>query len=253
MTIAFSAFAGLLIGSFLNVIAYRVPAGISVVRPPSSCPRCGAEIRAIDNIPIISWLVLRGRCRSCGQPVSARYPAVEAATAAVFGGTAAVIGLVWVLPAVLWFAAVTLVLAVIDLDVKRLPNRVLYPGTAIAVVLLGAGALLDGTAERLVPAIAGGAAYFGGLLLIALLARGGFGMGDVKLAFLLGVFTAYRSGGSLAVAAFSAFVLGGVVAIVLLMVRRAGRRDMIPFGPALVAGAWIAIAAGEPLLSWYLG
>ncbi|OFW66939.1 MAG: hypothetical protein A2Z12_00840 [Actinobacteria bacterium RBG_16_68_21] len=253
VTVAVAAFAGVLIGSFLNVVAYRVPAGISIVRPPSACPNCRAEIRAVDNIPVLSWVLLRGRCRACGQPISVRYPLVEAASGALFGITAAVIGLSWVLPAYLWFAAVTLVLAVVDLDEKRLPNLILYPGTAVAVVLLSTGALLEGTSGRLGQALAGGAAYFGGLLVIALVARGGFGMGDVKLAFLLGVFAAYRSWGSLAVAVFAAFVLGGLSAIVLMATRRAGRRDTIPFGPALVVGAWVAIAAGEAIASWYLG
>lgn len=253
MVVAAASFVGVLIGSFLNVVVYRIPAGISIVKPPSACPRCGAEIRARDNIPVVSWLLLRGRCRACGEPISVRYPLVEGACGVLFGATAAILGWSWLLPAYLWFAALTLTLGIIDLDVKRIPNRVLYPGTGVAVVLVVVGGLVEGSGGAVVRALAGGAAYFSALLVVALVARGGFGMGDVKLAFLLGVFAAYRSWGSLVVAVFGGFVLGGLAAIVLLVARRAGRRDLIPFGPALVVGAWVAIAAGEPIVSWYLG
>lgn len=253
MVVAAASFVGVLIGSFLNVVVYRIPAGISIVKPPSACPRCGAEIRARDNIPVVSWLLLRGRCRACGEPISVRYPLVEVACGVLFGATAAILGWSWLLPAYLWFAALTLTLGIIDLDVKRIPNRVLYPGTGVAVVLVVVGGLVEGSGGAVVRALAGGAAYFSALLVVALVARGGFGMGDVKLAFLLGVFAAYRSWGSLVVAVFGGFVLGGLAAIVLLVARRAGRRDLIPFGPALVVGAWVAIAAGEPIVSWYLG
>ena len=253
MVVAAASFVGVLIGSFLNVVVYRIPAGISIVKPPSACPRCGAEIRARDNIPVVSWLLLRRRCRACGEPISVRYPLVEVACGVLFGATAAILGWSWLLPAYLWFAALTLTLGIIDLDVKRIPNRVLYPGTGVAVVLVVVGGLVEGSGGAVVRALAGGAAYFSALLVVALVARGGFGMGDVKLAFLLGVFAAYRSWGSLVVAVFGGFVLGGLAAIVLLVARRAGRRDLIPFGPALVVGAWVAIAAGEPIVSWYLG
>ena len=253
MVVAAASFVGVLIGSFLNVVVYRIPAGISIVKPPSACPRCGAEIRARDNIPVVSWLLLRRRCRACGEPISVRYPLVEGACGVLFGATAAILGWSWLLPAYLWFAALTLTLGIIDLDVKRIPNRVLYPGTGVAVVLVVVGGLVEGSGGAVVRALAGGAAYFSALLVVALVARGGFGMGDVKLAFLLGVFAAYRSWGSLVVAVFGGFVLGGLAAIVLLVARRAGRRDLIPFGPALVVGAWVAIAAGEPIVSWYLG
>jgi len=251
--VATVAVIGVVVGSFLTVVAHRVPAGISIVRPPSACPSCGTPIAARDNIPIVSWLLLRGRCRSCHARISVRYPLVEAVGGGVFGATAAIIGPVWILPAYLWFAGLTLVLTVIDIDVKRIPNRVLYPGTAVAVVLLAGGAFADGVADALPRALAGGGLYFAGLLLVALAARGGFGMGDVKLAFVLGVFTAFLSWGSLGVAVFGAFAVGGLIGVVLLALRRAGRKDLIPFGPALVAGAWIAIAAGDAIARWYTG
>jgi leader peptidase (prepilin peptidase)/N-methyltransferase len=252
ITIAYSAVVGLLIGSFLNVVAYRIPAGMKVTTPPSACPSCGHRIRPYDNIPVVSWLWLRGRCRDCRAPISIRYPLVEAGTAALFALTAVVIGPSWVLPAFLWFAGVVEVLVIIDLAHKRIPNRILYPGTIVALGLLTVGAVADGQASAVVRGLAGGAGYFGLLLLVAIIARGGFGFGDVKLAFLLGLFAAYRSWEALFVSAVMAFLVGGLISVGLLLARRAGRRDTIPFGPALAVGVAIGIAAGVPIAEWYL-
>lgn len=253
MIIALAGLAGLLAGSFLNVIAHRVPVGASVVKPASRCPYCESEIRARDNIPVLSWMLLRGRCRDCSAPISVRYPLVELATAVLFAATAAVIGGIWVLPAYLWFAALTFVLSLVDIDHKRLPNRILYPGTVVGVVLLAAGATADGDLSSLWRGLLGGVAYFAVLLLLALLARGGFGMGDVKLAFVLGLFAAFRSWETLGVAVFGAFVLGGLASILLLVLTKATRKDAIPFGPWLVLGSWLAIAVGDSVAAWYLG
>ncbi len=250
--IAGSAFLGLLIGSFLNVVVYRIPARLPVVRPPSACPRCGHLIRSRDNIPVVSWLLLRGKCRDCGEPISPRYPLVEACAAILFGVTGWVIGPVWVLPAYLWFVGVTVALALVDLDHKRIPNRILYPGTIVATFLLAGGAIADDTLGAFWRALLGGGAYFGFLLVLALVARGGFGFGDVKLGFLLGEFLAYRSWGSLVVGGFLAFLVGGVLAALLLAMRRAGRKESIPFGPSLVIGCYLGIAVGEKILDWYL-
>jgi leader peptidase (prepilin peptidase)/N-methyltransferase len=251
--IALAGLIGLLVGSFLNVIAHRVPDGLSVVRPPSRCPKCGSEIRRRDNIPVLSWILLRGRCRDCSDPISVRYPIVELATAVLFAATAVVIGESWVLPAYLWFAALTLVLSLVDIDHKRLPNRILYPGTVVGGVLLAVGATADGDLSSLWRGLAGGFAYFAVLLLVALLARGGFGMGDVKLAFVLGLFAAFRSWETLFVAVFGAFVLGGLASVLLLLLTKASRKDAIPFGPWLVLGSWLAIAFGDSVAAWYLG
>lgn len=244
---------GLAIGSFLNVVAYRVPAGRSVVRPPSACPACGHTIRARDNLPVLSWFLLGGRCRDCGASISPRYPLVEGLTALLFAATVLVVGVRWVLPAYLWFAGVTLVLVLTDLDHQRIPNRILYPGAAAGTVLLALGALGDGAAVGFVRAVAGGALYFTVLFLVALAARGGFGFGDVKLAFLLGEFLAYLSWAVLWAGVFLAVFIGGLAALALLVTRRKGRKEAIPFGPALVLGAWLAIPFGEALLRWYLG
>lgn len=256
MTAYFATVAGLfglLIGSFLNVVAFRVPLGRSVVSPPSACPMCGHLIRWKDNVPVLSWLMLRGRCRDCGASIAARYPMVEAATGVLFAGTYLVIGPVWVLPAYLVFVATTVALVLTDLDHKRIPNRILYPATAAVVVLLVAGAAADRTWSDVPRGLMGGAIYFGILLLIALVARGGFGMGDVKLAFLLGATLAFQSWDTLWSGIFLAFLIGGLVSLLLLMTKKKGRKDAIPFGPPLILGAWIALVWGQQLVDWYLG
>lgn len=244
---------GLVIGSFINVLAYRIPLGRSVITPPSACPACSAPIRPRDNIPVVSWLLLRGRCRQCGTKISPRYPIVEGLTAVAFAATAWYVGAQWVLVSLLWFVGVTIALTLTDLDHQRIPNRILYPSTIVALVLLAGGAAADGHFPSFVRGVEGGAAYFALLFIVALAARGGFGMGDVKLAFLLGLFLAYASWGTLIVGVFLAFVVGGLVALLLLVTKVRGRKDPIAFGPALIAGAWLAIPLAEHLLDWYLG
>lgn len=243
---------GLAIGSFLNVVAHRVPAGASIVRPGSACPACGLPIRPTDNIPVVSWILLRGRCRHCGISISPLYPVVEALTGILFGAAVLVVGLRWVLPAYLVFAATTLVLTVTDFQHHRIPNRILYPATGISVGLLAVGAVADGAVSALGRGLLGGVVYFVLLFVTALAARGGFGFGDVKLAFLLGTFLAFRGWGTLAVGIFTAIALGGLAGLILLAAGRRGRKDAIAYGPALVLGSWIAIAFGERLFAWYL-
>jgi len=247
------AVLGLMIGSFLNVVAYRVPLGLSVVSPPSACPSCQSPIRARDNIPVMGWLLLRGRCRDCSEPIPFRYPLVEAATAAGFAGLALLIGPSWTLPAYWVAAAVAIALTLVDLDHRLIPNAILFPGLAAGWALLVPGALLDGDPWSLARAITGAAAYFGLLLVIAVAARGGFGFGDVKLALLLGTFLAHRSWEALVVGMFAGFVVGGTLGGVLLVTRRAGRKDAMPFGPAMVFGAAVALVWGASIAGWYLG
>lgn len=244
---------GLVVGSFLNVVVYRIPAGLSVVNPPSACPNCGTKIKPYDNLPVVSWLMLRGKCRSCHTHISARYPLVEAANAALFLGVYLVVGLDWTVVAYLWFAGVTLALALIDFDTKRIPNRILFPGALIGAILLGAGALAEGELGSYGRSWLTGLAYFAGFLILALIVPAGFGMGDVKLAFFLGMFAGYVSWAALVVAVFGAVFIGGGVSILLLITRRVGRKDAIPFGPSMVAAAWVAIAFGNELARSYLG
>ena len=202
---------------------------------------------------MFGWLMLRGRCRDCDTSISIRYPVVEALTGVLFAVTTLVIGLRWDLPAHLWFVALTTVLILTDLDHHRIPNRILLPGTIVGVGLLAAGGALEGRLADVGVGLVAGVVNFVVFLVIAIAARGGFGMGDVKLAFILGVFTGYHAWGFTAVASFLAFLLGGAVSIGLLIARRRGRKDAIPFGPPMVVGAWLAIVWGTNILDWYLG
>lgn len=262
---------GLLIGSFLNVVIFRVPAGLSVVSPPSACGGCGTRIRASDNIPVVSWLLLRRRCRSCGATISARYPLVELGTAAAF-----VLVTWWVVTSVraafpmapldakqivatalslvafLYLAAISIALALIDIDTHRLPNRIVLPAYPVAGVLLGASALLAGEPARLGTALAGGAILFGLYFVMALVYPGGMGFGDVKLAGVLGLYLGWLGWGSLVVGGFVAFLLGGLFALVLLVLGRANRKSNIPFGPWMLLGAWVGIFAGGAIARGYL-
>jgi leader peptidase (prepilin peptidase)/N-methyltransferase len=264
---------GLLIGSFLNVVIYRVPAGKSIVAPPSACGSCGASIRSYDNIPVLSWLLLRGKCRDCRAAISARYPLVELGTGMffavvalwVFAGLDQIISdeatVAWpspllaqiiVLVAFLYLAAVSVALAMIDLDTHTLPNKILLPAYPVGAVLLTAAALAGGDPGRLLSALIGAAALFGLYLALALISPGGMGLGDVKLAGVLGLYLGWLGWAPLGVGAFGAFLLGGVFGIGLLVTRKAGRRSSIPFGPWMLLAAWLGAFFGEPIAASYL-
>lgn len=244
---------GLLIGSFLNVVVWRAPQGASVVSPPSACPGCRAPIRRRDNVPVLSWLLLRGRCRDCARPISGRYPAVEVATAVLFVLVGVRFGASWALPAFLYLAAVAVALALIDLDVHRLPDAIVLPAYPVTAVLLIVASAPTGEWGALLRALIGGAVlwalYFG--LMVA--KPGGMGFGDVKLAGVLGGALAWIGWGSLVVGGFAAFLLGGAFSIGLLLTGRATRGSGIPFGPWMLAGAAVGVAVGERLWSAYLG
>jgi leader peptidase (prepilin peptidase)/N-methyltransferase len=258
---------GLSIGSFLNVVVFRVPNGLSVVRPASACPGCGAKIRARDNVPVLSWVALRGRCRACQEPISARYPIVETVTAAAFvaiallvvpsiltaGTVSATAAATLTLVALLYLAAISVALSAIDLDVKRLPNAIVLPSYLVAAALLIPAAILDGRPEALVSLAVGSAGSFLFFAVLALIRPGGMGWGDVKLAGLLGLYLGFFGWGQLAVGIAAAFLLGGIAGIGLLLTRRATRSGALPFGPWMFAGTWIGIIAGAPLAAGYLG
>ncbi len=248
---------GLVIGSFVNVVVWRVPRGESVVRPPSACPTCHAAIRPMDNVPVVSWLVLRGRCRDCGARISRRYPLVEATTGLLFvlvavrflgGGT-----LAWAVPAYLYLAAVAVALTLIDVDTHRLPNLIVLPSIPVMLVLLGGASAITGEWSRFGTSVLGGLVLFVLYAVIVLAYPRGMGLGDVKLAAVIGLALGWFGWGTLAVGAFTAFLLGGGFSIVLLVLRRANRRTALPFGPWMFAGAGVGIAVGTPLWSAYLG
>lgn len=264
--IVVTALVGLLIGSFLNVVVYRVPLGRSVVSLPSACDSCGARVRWHDNIPVVSWVVLRGKCRDCAQAISARYPLVELAGGVVFAivavafvptivaaeNTVAIVARSLALLAFLYLSAISLALALIDVDVHRLPNVLVLPAYGVGVVLLGAASVLSGDTGALLRALIGCLALGLLYLTVALAVPGGMGFGDVKLAGVLGLFLGWLGWEPLIVGAILAFMLGGLFGLAIMVVGRGGRKTAIPFGPWMLIGAWGGILVGTPLATGYL-
>lgn len=251
--VAICALLGLVVGSFLNVVIWRVPRGESISRPPSHCPECDTPIAPYDNVPVVSWVVLRGRCRRCGTRISARYPLVELASAGLWVGMALRFGWSAELPAYLVLASALLALSLIDLDTFLLPNRIVYPLTVTLVVLLGVAALVDDTGADLVRALLGGLSAFAFFLVVHLIAPRGMGFGDVKLSFSLGVALGWLSWGSVFLGLFLGFLLGAVIGVALIATRVRTRRDHVPFGPFLAAGTVLAVWFGQGLLDLYRG
>lgn len=258
---------GLLIGSFLNVVAYRVPEGVSLLRE-SRCATCDSAIKPWHNIPVLGWLVLRGRCASCRAHISGRYPLVEAVTGITFAAVAWwAVGStdLWLLSerqawslallvvAFLYLAAVSIVLTLIDLDTRRLPNTIVLPSYIVALVLLGFVSALEGDWVPAMRAVIGMAALYAFYAILRVIRPGGMGGGDVKLAGVLGIYLGWCGWGALAVGSFAAFVLGGLFGIALIALRRAARKTAIPFGPWMIAGAWMGILAGDAIANWYVG
>lgn len=234
---------GALIGSFLNVVAHRVPAGQSLVSPGSRCPSCGAPVKPYDNVPVVSWLLLRGRCRSCGARISPRYPLVELATALAFVAVVAVRGFDDGLVLELPFLAALIALAAIDYDHRLLPNRVVYPLAAYGVI---ATLLVD--RDDLVENLIAGAGAFLFLLLAVIAYPRGMGMGDVKLAGAMGLFL----GLSIVPALLTAFLTGTLVGIVIVAREgAAGRKKAVPFGVFLALGGIVGVLAGPELVDLY--
>jgi leader peptidase (prepilin peptidase)/N-methyltransferase len=242
---------GLLVGSFLNVVVWRVPRKESVLHPGSHCPECDHDIAPYDNVPVASWVVLRGRCRHCGAHISARYPAVELLTALLFAAIGARFSDSWTLPAYLAFTAGLIALSLIDLDHFLLPNRVMYPTGFVSVPLLFVGALFDDDigafGRALLAALVAFAIFFG----IHTISPRGLAFGDVRLSFLLGCFLGYLSWWHVFFGLFTGFFYGAVIGVALIALGRRGRRQHIPFGPFLAAGALTIILVGQPLIDWY--
>jgi leader peptidase (prepilin peptidase)/N-methyltransferase len=243
MLIAIAAPLGLLIGSFLNVVAYRLPRGESIVKPRSRCTSCGTEVRALDNVPLLSWLVLRGRCRHCSAQISARYPVVELVTGIVFAAVVLARGPHAELLLDLPFAAMLIAVADIDLEHRIVPNRILAP---MAVWAVAASALVrPGELPELLIA---GAAAFTFLLLAALAYPAGMGMGDVKLAGVMGLYL----GLAVAPGMLIAFLTGSIVGIAVMLRHGAGARKRgVPFAPFLALGGLVALVAGAELIDVY--
>ena len=245
-----AAAVGLLVGSFLNVVIYRVPKGLSIVQPGSACPGCGTDIRPADNIPVVSYLLLRGRCRTCGERISPEYPVVELLTALLFVGAALVMPSAWEAGFVAPFLAVLIACSFIDLHDRIIPNRIVYPSW---VFFAAAALVLDLTGRPLsfVDGLIGFAAY-GGALFILAATTGGMGLGDVKLAGLIGLVLGAMDLRLVAVAAMLGFLAGGVGGLVALA-RGRDRKSKIPFGPYMALGAALAIFVGPAIADWYTG
>jgi leader peptidase (prepilin peptidase)/N-methyltransferase len=249
MPIAFAAAVagafGATIGSFLNVVAYRLPRAESLVHPGSRCPGCGTAIKAYDNVPVFGWLLLRGRCRSCRAPISPRYPIIEAFTGALavavvltkHSASEVVLGLVLV--------AVLVPVALIDLEHRIIPNKITLPA-AVAALAIGAALDLRGVPEQLIA----GAGAGGFLLAFLLMYPRGMGMGDVKLAAVLGLFLGRSVAVAILAGVLSATLVGAVV-IARVGVEK-GRKTAVPFGPFLALGGIIGLFAGPAIIHWYL-
>jgi leader peptidase (prepilin peptidase) / N-methyltransferase len=242
----FGFFGGAVTGSFLSVVAHRVPRGESIVGPRSRCGSCGVQIAAYDNIPILSWLLLRGRCRHCGERISARYPLVEIATGLLFALTVLVLHdepgqLVLGLVFVATLAAITLT----DLELRLIPNKILLV-SAVAGVALAAGLDPSSLPERAIATAAAGGLLFA----IAFAYPRGMGMGDVKLAAVMGLYL----GRSVAPALLIGFAAGALFGLAMIAQHgAAARKQAVPFGPFLALGGVIGLLAGDQIVNWYLG
>jgi leader peptidase (prepilin peptidase)/N-methyltransferase len=234
---------GLAVGSFLNVVAARIPLRRSIVSPGSACPKCETSLSWYDNIPLVSYAVLRGRCRHCGVSISWRYPAVEAATAVLVACCALKFGFTWDFLVAAAFCAVLVAISATDLERRIIPNRIVLPAT---VVLLVAQTVLHPSVEWIVAGLAAAVAF----LLVALAYPGGMGMGDVKLALLLGVVLGRPVSVALLVGMLTALIPSFAV---IAKHGKAGRKMTIPFGPVLAIGGVVALFAGKSILDWYWG
>jgi len=250
MLIAWAAVFGLIIGSFLNVVIHRLPKEESLVAPRSRCPACLTPIRARDNIPILSFLLLRGRCRDCGHPISWRYPLVEGLTGALFTLTVARFGLTLDSVFLLAFLSGLVAVSFIDFDHQIIPNAITLPGIPLGLLaglLVGQPSVLD----RLIGALTGAGflylvLFYGGVLY----GQDAMGEGDLNLIALVGAFLGWRA---VVVTILVACLAGSAVGLTLIALRRLGRREHIPFGPFLCLGAVVALFWGEHLIGWYAG
>lgn len=235
---------GLIVGSFLNVVIYRVPRKESLVRPGSHCPRCGKAIRWYHNVPVAGWIVLRGKCKDCGERISVRYPAVEALIGALFLVSFIVLGIGWQLLIAWSFISVVVVVALIDYDHGIIPAKIVLPATVIG--LAASIAVSPSDWWKYLAACFGAAFFF--FLLVVIWPGGGMGMGDVYMALLMGAVL----GVSVTLALFVAFLTGSVVAVFLVLKKGYGRKSRVRFGPFLGIGAVLAVLAGHALLQSYL-
>jgi leader peptidase (prepilin peptidase) / N-methyltransferase len=241
------AFFGLAIGSFLNVVIYRVPQKLSIVAPPSACPNCHALIRPWDNVPVLSWLWLRGRCRSCHEPISIRYPLVELTTAGLFVATAWRLGHTWELPAFCALLAGLLALAIIDAETLTLPRSVVWVHLGAVAVLLTTASAITGQWRDLVVGALCGLAWSGLYFLMHTYSPRSIGFGDVRFALVLGLSLGYLNLAYPGLAFLVANLLGLVVTLALISIRRLKRDQPVPYGVFLAVGTAVVLYFGRAL------
>ena len=241
---------GLVFGSFLTVAIQRVPAGESLVKPRSRCPSCGTPLRNVDNIPVVSWVALRGRCHACGARISAVYPLTELSCGVLFVAVALVYEDAWQAVLLAPFSGLLVALSVIDIRHHRIPNVLVGPAVLVSAVFVLVADLAGGHLDAL-RGLLGFLAYGVGLLIVALIAPKGMGMGDVKLAGLIGLVLGSIGLGLVAVAAAAGILFGGVGAIVALLLG-ATRKTRVPYGPFMAAGALLAVFVGSSISDAYL-
>jgi leader peptidase (prepilin peptidase)/N-methyltransferase len=244
---------GLLIGSFLTVVIDRVPRGASIVQPGSACGTCGLELGPLDLVPVMSWIVLRGKCRKCRQPIGVEPIVVEIVTAALFVLMAIHFESGVLVAAFCVFAAGLTGLTVIDLKTQRLPREVTYTVMALGAPLLVIAALIENEPRRIYMALIGAAISLAVMGALYIASRGGLGDGDVRLSPLLGMYLGWLNPGLALVGLFYGFILGAVIGVAMMIIGKAGRRTQLPFGPFLAAGSIVAIFYGQNLIDMVLG
>jgi leader peptidase (prepilin peptidase)/N-methyltransferase len=245
---------GLIVGSFLNVCVYRLPRSTSIVSPPSACPRCNSPVKPWDNIPVISFLLLGGKCRNCGETISFRYPLIELLNGFLYCAVAASFEQGWHLLPICALVSSLIVITFIDLDFQIIPDVITLPG--IVIGLLAASFILPdpfshshdyivGFKNSLIGLLTGGGLFF----LIAFLSKGGMGGGDIKLMAMIGAFMGWKA---IFLTTFIGSVTGSLAGIFLMIAKGRGRKSKIPFGPFLALGAVITLFFGNVIMDWYL-
>ncbi len=243
---------GSLIGSFLNVCIYRLPRNLSIVRPASRCPSCNTPIRPYDNIPILSYIFLGGKCRVCGAKISLRYPFVEFLNAALYVLVLWRFGIGWYIPLYFLFCSALIVIIFIDLDFQIIPDSITLPGIVIGLIA-GSFLLPDpfmrydtlGFRSSIIGFLTGGGLFYA----VAVLSRGGMGGGDIKMMAMVGSFMGWKT---VLMTTFFGSLTGAVLGIMLMAFKGKGRKTKIPFGPFLALGTFVTLFYGQEILTWYL-
>jgi leader peptidase (prepilin peptidase) / N-methyltransferase len=243
---------GLIIGSFLNVCIFRIPREKSIVNPPSSCPACGSPIKPWDNVPVISYLLLAGKCRKCGQNISLRYPSVELLNGLLYAAVILQFGIGWHLPLIFALVSALIVITFIDLDFQIIPDVITLPGMVIGLAAshflfpdpFTRNSLL-GFVNSVIGLFAGGVSFY----LIAILSKGGMGGGDVKMMAMVGAFMGWKG---VLLTTLIGSLTGSLIGVGLMVFKGKGRKTKIPFGPFLALGSLITLFFGRAIYHWYL-